>query len=274
MIDLTIKIKTGEISVLRGKAALITGSTSGIGLGIAKKLASQGADVLLNGRGEPDEIENTRQALQDKSPGKILFHAADLTQPDQIEDLIDYAKKNFGRLDILVNNAGMQHVDPICDFPPEKWHTILDLNLSAAFYTAKYAVPLMREKKWGRIINIASAHALVASPFKAAYVASKHGIAGLSKVIALEVAEDGITCNALCPGYVHTPLVDLQINNTAKARNISREEVIKDVMLGPQATKKFVEIEEVAALAHFLCTDDAASITGALLPIDGGWTSH
>lgn len=260
--------------MLEQKAALITGSTSGIGLSIAKKLASQGAHIILNGRGDPDEINKVQESLSQVSSGTILFHSADLTQPDQIKDLIQFAHKNFGRLDILVNNAGMQHVDPITEFPPEKWHMILELNLSAAFYTARYAIPLMREKKWGRIINIASAHALVGSPFKSAYVASKHGLAGLSKVIALEVAEDNITCNAICPGYVQTPLVDEQISNTAKARGISREEVIRDVMLGPQATKKFVQIEEIAALARFLCSEEGASITGALLPIDGGWTSQ
>tara|TARA_A100000171_G_C2133823_1_gene148583 strand:+ start:964 stop:1746 length:783 start_codon:yes stop_codon:yes gene_type:complete len=260
--------------MLTGKVALITGSTSGIGLGIAKKLSSQGAHIILNGMGEKTAIQALQASLQKDCNNSVLFHPADLTDPNQIEELIHFSANAHGRLDILVNNAGIQHVAPVCDFPIEKWQKIIDLNLSAAFYTARLAIPFMREKKWGRIINMASAHALVASPFKSAYVASKHALAGLSKVIALEVAEENITCNAICPGYVHTPLVDQQIDDTAKARGISRESVIKDVMLGPQATKKFVTIEEIASFASFLCSDAADSITGALLPIDGAWTSH
>lgn len=260
--------------MLSGKVALVTGSTSGIGLGIARRLAAEGADIVLNGFGEPSETEALRHDFESTFQNRTLYHRADLTHPDQIDQLITYAIDRFGQVDILVNNAGLQHVAPLCEFPADKWQTILDLNLSAAFHTSRLVLPYMRQHKWGRILNMASAHALVASPFKAAYVASKHGLAGLSKVIALEVAEDGITCNALCPGYVHTPLVDQQIEDTAHARGISREKVITEVMLGPQATKKFVQVEEVAELACFLCSEKAASITGALLPIDGAWTSH
>ena len=260
--------------MLKGKHALITGSTSGIGLAIAGELAAQGCNIILNGFGEKSAIDALCQEMAGKHHVEVTFEGVDLTNPEDIEAMAARVIKNLGGVDILVNNAGVQFVSPIESFPTNKWDQIIALDLSAAFHTVRLFLPTMREKKWGRIINIASAHALVASPFKAAYVAAKHGIGGLTKVVALEAAESGITCNAICPGYVHTPLVDAQIDDTAKARGISRESVIRDVMLGPQATKRFVETKEISGFVSFLCSDAAASITGALLPIDGGWTSH
>lgn len=258
----------------KNRVALITGSTSGIGLGIAKKLAESGCHVMLNGMGDTKVIEQLQREIAQEFKVKVLYHGADISKPDQIQDMIQTCQKELGSLDILVNNAGIQHVSPIEDFPPEKWDTIIAINLSGAFHTIRHAFPMMKENKWGRIINVASAHALVASPFKSAYVAAKHGIAGLTKVIALEGARFGITCNAICPGYVKTPLVENQIADTAKARGITPEQVIHDVMLGEQPTKEFVKIEEVAALALYLSQAEAAPITGACLPIDGGWTCH
>ncbi|MEM0977809.1 MAG: 3-hydroxybutyrate dehydrogenase [Pseudomonadota bacterium] len=255
--------------MLAGKSAVITGSTSGIGLGIAKKLAAEGCRVMINGFGDADEIEAIRASL----PNDALYDPADMTKPDQIEAMIQRAEAECDGLDIVVNNAGIQFVSPVEDFPTDKWDAIIAINLSSSFHTIKAAVPGMKARKWGRIVNIASAHALVASPFKTAYVAAKHGIAGLTKSAALEVAEDGITVNAICPGYVLTPLVEKQIPATAEARGISEDEVITDVMLAPQPTKQFVPIEDVAAYAAFLCTDDAKSITGALQQIDGGWVA-
>ncbi len=255
---------------LSGKNAIITGSTSGIGLGLAKGLAAEGVNIVLNGFGKPEEIEAAKAEIAAHGV-KVLYHGADMTKPETIKDMIETAEKELGSVDILVNNAGIQHVSPVEDFPPEKWEAIIAINLSSAFYTTKYAIPGMKTRKWGRIINIASAHGLVASPFKSAYVAAKHGIVGFTKTIALETAENGITVNAICPGYVKTPLVENQIKDTAKARGITEEQVINDVMLKAQWTKQFVTVEQLAALAVFLCSDTACNITGASLPVDGGW---
>ncbi|MBM3115184.1 3-hydroxybutyrate dehydrogenase [Jeongeupia naejangsanensis] len=260
--------------MLKGKVALVTGSTSGIGLGIAHALARDGATVVLNGLGNPDEIETIRAQLAAETGTEVTFVGADLSRADAVAELIARVEADHGRLDVLVNNAGVQHVSPIEDFPPEKWDLIIALNLTAAFHTIRLAVPGMKKRGWGRIINVASAHALVASPFKSAYVASKHGILGLTKTVALELAEHGVTANAICPGYVMTPLVQKQIPDTAKARGITEEEVVRDVLLASQATKRFVEVDELGALAAFLCSDGAASITGIALPVDGGWTAH
>ena len=255
------------------KTALITGSTSGIGLGIARRLAADGANIVLNGLGVPGEIEAVRQSLIDDFGVQAIFNGANLTQVVEIEALVSHASDVFGGVDILVNNAGIQHVAPVDQFPVEKWDQIIAINLSAAFHTTRLCIPLMRTAGRGRIINIASAHALVASPFKAAYVAAKHGIAGLTKTVALEVAEENITVNAICPGYVRTPLVERQIPDTAKARGITEDEVVRDVLLAAQPTKRFVDVTEVAGLAAYLASDAAASITGAILSIDGGWTA-
>jgi 3-hydroxybutyrate dehydrogenase len=259
---------------LSGKTALVTGSTSGIGLGIATKLASEGANIVLNGFGDAAAIETIRSDLARQHNVGVIYSSADMTVPAQIADMMAKANVEFGGVDILVNNAGIQHVSPIEDFPIEKWDAIIAINLSASFHTVRLAVPGMKRKGWGRIVNIASAHALVASPFKVAYVAAKHGIAGLTKTVALEVAQHGITINAICPGYVLTPLVQNQIPDTAKARGITEEAVVRDVLLAAQPTKRFVAVDEVAALTVFLCGAGAASITGALLPIDGGWTAQ
>ena len=258
---------------LQGKTALITGSTSGIGLGIAKALAAAGATIIINGFGEPDAIEAERAALAVLNGGKAIYDGADLTKPDEIEAMFQRADKDLGGVDILVNNAGMQFVSPVEDFPPEKWDMIIALNLTASFHTIRHAVPGMRKKGWGRIIATASAHSLVASPFKSAYVTAKHGLAGLTKTVALEVAEAGITVNCISPGYVWTPLVENQIPDTMKARKMTREQVINDVLLAGQPTKKFVTVEQVAALAAFLTRDEAENITGANLSVDGGWTA-
>jgi 3-hydroxybutyrate dehydrogenase len=260
--------------MLQGKTALITGSTSGIGLGIAERLARSGANLVLNGFGNAGEIEQLRSRLANSYKVKAFFSPADVSQADSIEAMMETARKEFGGIDILVNNAGIQHVAPIDEFPVEKWDAIIAINLSAAFHTTRLALPQMKNRGWGRIINVASAHALVASPFKSAYVAAKHGIAGLTKTAALEVAEQGITVNAVCPGYVLTPLVEKQIPDTARARGISEEQVRRDVLLVSQPTKKFVTVEQVAGLVEFLCSPDANSITGAVLPIEGGWTAH
>jgi 3-hydroxybutyrate dehydrogenase len=260
--------------MLKGKTALITGSTSGIGLGIATRFAAEGANIVLNGLGDAKEVEQLRKNLSEKNHVSVLYDAADMGKPESIVKMVQGAIAELGAVDILVNNAGIQHVAPVDDFPPAKWDAILAINLSAAFHTVRAALPAMKRKGWGRIVNIASAHALVASPFKSAYVAAKHGIAGFTKTVALELAEQGITVNAVCPGYVLTPLVEKQIPDTAKARGISREAVIRDVLLAAQPTKKFVTIEDVAALTAFLCSNEAASITGSVLPIEGGWTAH
>lgn len=255
------------------RTVVVTGSTSGIGLGIAKAFAAEGANLVINGFGPADEIEANRKTLEAHG-GKAIYHGADMTKPNEIADLIATAEKTFGGVDVLVNNAGIQHVSPVEDFPIDKWDQIIAINLTSSFHTIRAAVPGMKAKKKGRIINVASAHALVASPYKSAYVASKHGIMGLTKSVALELAEFGITINAICPGYVLTPLVEKQIPDTAKARGISEEQVKTDVMLRLQATKEFVAIEEVAATALFLASDAARQITGTSLSIDGGWTAQ
>lgn len=260
--------------MLTGKTALITGSTSGIGLGISEYFAKNGANIILNGMGDAAEIETTRARLERDFAVKVRFHGADMSQTKEIESMFSSVDAEFGGVDILVNNAGIQFVAPVDEFPAAKWDAILAINLTSAFHTTRLALPHMKKQRWGRIIQIASAHALVASPFKSAYVAAKHGIAGLTKTVALEVAEQGITVNAVCPGYVWTPLVEKQIPETAKARGISTEEVIHNVLLTAQPTKKFVTVEQVAALASFLASDAAASITGAVMPVDGGWTAH
>ncbi len=258
----------------KGKNAIITGSTSGIGLGIAEAMAGAGMNVMLNGFGDPVEIEATRADLEKRHGVAVGYHAADVSKPDEIADLVATAAKETGPADVIVNNAGIQTVAPVEEFPIDKWDAILAINLSSAFHTTRLSVPGMKERKWGRIINVASAHGLVASPFKSAYVAAKHGMVGLTKTVALEVAEFGVTCNAICPGYVLTPLVEKQIPDTAKARGISEEDVVRDVILDAQATKQFVTVEQLGALAVFLCSDAAAQITGTALPMDGGWTAH
>jgi 3-hydroxybutyrate dehydrogenase len=260
--------------MFQGKTALVTGSTSGIGLGIARRLAAGGANVMLNGFGSPAVIETLRADLGKQCGVAVAYDGADMTKPEQIEAMMQSAIARFGSVDLLINNAGIQHVAPIDEFPVDKWNAIIAINLSAAFHTTRIALAPMKKKRWGRIVNIASAHALVASPFKAPYVAAKHGIAGFTKAAALEVAEHGITVNAVCPGYVRTPLVEKQIPDTARARGITEEQVVRDVLLATQPTRKFVTVEQIAELTAFLCTDAAASITGAMLPIDGGWTAH
>jgi 3-hydroxybutyrate dehydrogenase len=260
--------------MLKGRAALVTGSTSGIGLGIATRLAADGANVVLNGFGDSREIERIRADLSSRFKVEAVYDAADMTQPETIRRMVESAAAKFGAVDIVVNNAGIQHVAPVDEFPVDKWDAIIAINLSSAFHTIRAALPGMKKKGWGRIVNIASAHALVASPFKSAYVSAKHGLAGLTKTVALEVAQQGITVNAICPGYVRTPLVEKQIPDTAKARGISEEAVVRDVILAAQPTKQFVTVEDVAALATYLCGDAAAAITGALLSIDGGWTAE
>jgi 3-hydroxybutyrate dehydrogenase len=258
---------------LKDRTALVTGSTSGIGLAYARALAAEGANVVINGFGDADAIEKERAAIETDFKVKARYSAANMTKPDEIAAMVAEAEKEFGAIDILVNNAGIQHVAPVDEFPIEKWDQIIAINLSSAFHATRAALPKMKAKGWGRIINTASAHAFVASPFKSAYVAAKHGIAGFTKTVALEVATNGITVNAIAPGYVWTPLVEKQIPDTMKARNMTKEQVINDVLLLAQPTKEFVTVEQVAALAVFLCTDAAKSITGTTLPMDGGWTA-
>ncbi len=260
-------------SSLQGKTALITGSTSGIGLAYARALAGQGANLVINGFGDPDAIEAERTALAAASGGEAIYSGHDLTRVDQIEVMMQEAAAAFGGVDILINNAGVQHVAPVEDFPVDQWNLIIALNLTAAFHTSRLAVPYMKQRKWGRIIQTASAHSLVASPFKSAYVTAKHGLAGLTKTIALELATFGVTANCISPGYVWTPLVEKQIPDTMKARGMTREEVINDVLLAGQPTKAFVTPEQVAAIALFLCSDAASNMTGANLSVDGGWTA-
>jgi 3-hydroxybutyrate dehydrogenase len=258
----------------KGKNALVTGSTSGIGLGIADAFCAAGMNVMMNGFGDAAEIERIRADLEQKHGVEVRYHGADMSKPAEVRDLVGAAKRAFGQLDVVVNNAGIQHVQAIEAFPDEKWDAIIAINLSSAFHTIKHSVADMKARGWGRIINIASAHGLVASPFKPAYVAAKHGLVGLTKTVALGAAEHGVTCNAICPGYVLTPLVKKQIPEQAKARGITEEQVVKDVLLASQATKQFVTVEQLGALAVFLCTDAAAQITGAALPVDGGWTAQ
>jgi 3-hydroxybutyrate dehydrogenase len=260
--------------MLTGKSAIVTGSTSGIGLGIARGLAASGANVMLNGFGDAGEIEAIREEIANGHNIKVLYSGANMADEAEIAGMVADAEDAFGGVDILVNNAGIQFVAPIEEFPVEKWNAILAINLSSAFHATRLAIPGMKKKSWGRIVNIASVHALVASPFKSAYVAAKHGIAGLTKAAALEAAEHGITVNAVCPGYVMTPLVQKQIPEQARARGITEQQVISDVLLAAQPTKRFVTVEELSAVVNFLCTDHARSITGTALPVDGGWTAH
>jgi 3-hydroxybutyrate dehydrogenase len=258
---------------LAKRHALVTGSTSGIGLAIARAFAKEGADVVINGFGDKDAIETERSKIEKEFGVKAFYNGADMSKGAEIEAMIADAQGKMGSLDILVNNAGIQHVAPIEDFPPEKWDAIIAINLTAAFHAIRAAVPGMKTQKWGRIINTASAHSLVASPFKSAYVSAKHGLAGLTKTVALELATFGVTANCISPGYVWTPLVERQVPDTMKARNMTREQVLNDVMLAAQPTKQFVTVDQVASLAVYLCSDAAAQITGANLSIDGGWTA-
>jgi len=256
------------------QTAVVTGSSSGIGLGIARGLAAAGFDLVMNGIEPPEAMEALRRALADEFGTTVVYSAANLMTGAGVRELIGVAETALGKVDVLVNNAGIQFVSPVEDFPEEKWDQIIALNLSAAFHATKAVVPGMKARRWGRIINVASAHGLVASPFKSAYVAAKHGILGFTKAIALETAEHGVTVNAICPGYVLTPMVEKQIPDTAKARGITEEQVKRDVLLAAQPTKKFVTVEELANLAVFLTTAGAASITGASLAMDGGWTAQ
>jgi 3-hydroxybutyrate dehydrogenase len=272
--NIEIKTHTTAVRPLADKVALVTGSTSGIGLGIARSLAAAGAGIVLNGFGPADQIKEAQDLLADEFAVPVRYSPADMSKPEAIAGMVAVTLEEFGRLDVLVNNAGIQHVAPVDRFPPAKWEAILAINLSSAFHTIQHALPAMRCNGFGRIVNIASAHGLVASPFKAAYVAAKHGIVGLTKVVALETAEDGITCNAICPGYVSTPLVEAQIDGQAKAHGIPREQVIRDVLLAQQPNKRFATVEELGELTVFLASDAAKSITGVALPVDGGWTAH
>jgi 3-hydroxybutyrate dehydrogenase len=260
--------------MLKGKSALVTGSTSGIGLAMARAFAEQGANITINGFGDKDAIEKERSSIEKDFGVKAAYSPADMTKPDQIADMIKKAESTYGSLDVLVNNAGIQHVAPIEEFPIDQWNLIIAINLVSAFHTIRTAVPGMKARKWGRIINTASAHSLVASPFKSAYVTAKHGLAGLTKTVALEVATFGITANCISPGYVWTPLVEKQIPDTMKARNMTAEQVKRDVLLAAQPTKEFVTVDQVADLACYLASDAAKSITGANISIDGGWTAE
>ena len=260
--------------MLKHKSAIVTGSTSGIGLGIARALAQQGADVLLNGFGNAHEIESLRAEMQREYAVKVRYSGADMSRPAEVRAMAQLAQAEFGKVDIIVNNAGIQHVAPIEAFPDDKWDAVLAINLSSAFHLIKAVTPGMKARKFGRIINVASAHGLTASPFKSAYIAAKHGLIGLSKTVAVELAEFGVTSNTICPGYVKTPLVEKQIADQAKAHGISPEQVVRDVMLSHQARKEFIQVEELAALAVFLASDAAVSMTGTALAMDGGWTLH
>ena len=260
--------------ILHSRTAVVTGSTSGIGLAIARGFAKEGANIVLNGMGKPEDIEKERAEIESDFKVKAIHSPADMTKPAEIAGMIALGEKTFGAVDVLVNNAGIQFVAPVEEFPIDKWDAIIAINLSSAFHAIRAAVPGMKARKWGRIINTASAHSLVASPFKAAYVSAKHGIAGLTKVVALELATFGTTCNCISPGYVWTPLVEHQIPDTMKARNLTKEQVIHDVLLAAQPTKEFVTVDQVAAAATFLCSDAASQITGAHLSMDGGWTAE
>jgi 3-hydroxybutyrate dehydrogenase len=262
------------VGILKGKTAIVTGSTSGIGLGCARAFASAGANIVLNGFGAPADVEKTRSALEREFGVNAIYSPANMGEPMEITRMISLAQEKFGSVDVLVNNAGIQHVAPIEDFPVEKWDAVIAINLSSAFHAIRAVTPGMKQRGWGRIINTASAHSVVASPFKSAYVAAKHGIAGLTKTVALELARSKVTCNCISPGYVWTPLVEKQIPETMTARNMSKDQVIEDVLLAAQPTKEFVTVEQVASLALFLCSHDAAQITGANLSIDGGWTAE
>ncbi len=259
---------------LKGQVAVISGSTSGIGLALARAAAAHGADVVLNGLGDPAEIERTRAELEASCGVRVRYHAADMTRGDEVADMVAYAKHQLGRVDILVNNAGVQHVEAVEKFPSDQWERIIAINLSSVFYASRAAIPIMKAQGRGRIINVASAHGLVASPFKSAYVAAKHGVIGFTKTTALEVAQDNITCNAICPGYVETPIVAKQIADQARTRGLSKEQVMRDVILGSQPTKKFVTTEQLAGLFLYLASDLGGSANGASFSIDGGWTAQ
>ena len=263
-----------DIGDLKGQVAVISVSTSGIGLALARAVAARGGDVVLNGLGDPAEIERTRAGLEAGSSGRVRYHAANMMRGDEIADMVAFAKHEFGRLDILVNNAGIQHVESVEKFPTDKWEQIIAINLSSAFYATRAAIPIMKAQGRGRIVNMASAHGLVASPFKSAYVAAKHGIVGFTKTVALELAQDNITCNAICPGFVETPIVEKQIADQARTRGISKEQVLHDVILAAQPTKKFVTTDQLAGLFLYLVSDLGASANGASFSIDGGWTAQ
>lgn len=258
---------------LTGQVAIITGSTSGIGAAMAEALAQNGCHIILNGLGDAAEIEALRARLASDHGVEVRYHPANMLKPDEIADMVASAEREFGRLDILLSNAGIQHVSPVEDFPAQKWDAIIAINLTSVFHAAKAAIPIMKRQGKGRIVNLASAHGLVASPFKSAYVAAKHGVMGFTKTLGLELAEDGITCNAICPGYVKTPLVENQIADTAKARGISEEEVVRDVMLAAQPTKKFVTYEQLAGALLYLVSDAGANMNGSWISVDGGWTA-
>jgi len=273
--DMRVHEQSDLTHPLSGRVAVVTGSTSGIGLGVARAFAAAGADVVINGLGKPEDIERVlSQFEQDHPRSRVVYNDANLMKGEEAASLVEQTIAAFGSVDILVNNAGIQHVSPIETFPPKKYEAIIALNLSAAWYTTRAAFAAMKQNGFGRIINVASAHGLVASPFKSAYVAAKHGVVGLTKTVALEGAEHNVTCNAICPGYVWTPLVENQIDDTAKARGITREQVIHDVLLAAQPNKRFAEVDELGALAVFLCGPGGRSITGTALPVDGGWTAH
>lgn len=262
-----------DTQALTGKAAVVTGSTSGIGFAIARQLGAAGANLMMNGLGSQPDIDNAIAKVQSLSTGNVIFSDADMRDGAAVVGMIENAAKEFGRVDILVNNAGIQHVAPVEDFPADRWDDIIAVNLSSVFHSVRCALPAMKRAGWGRIINIASAHALVASPYKTAYVSAKHGVAGLTKTVALEAAKHGVTVNAIAPGFVDTPLVSSQLDNVAETHNVSRDRVFEEVVLGSQPTGKLIGADEVAALALYLCNDVAASITGAVLPIDGAWTA-
>ena len=259
---------------LKGQVAVISGSTSGIGLALARAVAARGCDVVLNGLGDPSEIERTRAEMETSCGVRVRYHAANMLKGDEVADMVAYAKHQLGRLDILVNNAGVQHVEAVETFPSDKWEQIIAINLSSTFYATRAAIPIMKAQGRGRIVNIASAHGLVASPFKSAYVAAKHGVIGFTKTVALEVAQDNITCNAICPGYVETPIVEKQIADQARTRGMSKESVLKDVILGSQPTKRFVTTDELTGMMLYLVSDLGASANGASFSIDGGWTAQ
>jgi 3-hydroxybutyrate dehydrogenase len=275
---LMIKTETTETRPaarpLVAKAAIVTGSTSGIGLGIARRLAAEGARILINGFGVAAEIEKTRAVVSEEFGVEVVYDGADMSKPDAVRQMIEHAKDAFGKVDILVNNAGIQHVEPIETFPTERWDAIMAINLSAVFHATRAVFADMKLRKWGRIVNVASVHGLIASPYKSAYVTAKHGVVGFTKATALEGAEHGVTCNAVCPGYVWTPLVEKQLEQQANAHGLPRDKVIRDVLLAQQPSKKFATVEEIAALTAFLCGLDADSITGTAMPVDGGWVAH
>lgn len=259
---------------LKGQVAVISGSTSGIGLALARAVAINGGDVVLNGLGDPAEIERTRAELEASCGVRVRYHGADMRKGEEVADMVAYARHQLGRLDILVNNAGIQHVEAVEKFPSDKWEQIIAINLSSTFYATRAAIPIMKSQGRGRIINVASAHGLVASPFKSAYVAAKHGVLGFTKTVALELAQDNITCNAICPGFVETPIVEKQIADQARTRGLTKEQVLKDVILGSQPTKKFVTTDQLAGLFLYLVSDLGASANGASFSIDGGWTAQ